>query len=48
MVVDIAPTNSLEIVEAPSEANGWARLRIRNLDRLRTLLFIRYRELARP
>jgi hypothetical protein len=48
MEVEVAPANSVEVLEAPSPANGWARLRIRNLDRPRTLLFVRYREFTKP
>ena len=40
--VELSPS-TLEILEAPSAANGWNRLRIRNGDRKRTLIFIRYR-----
>jgi serine/threonine-protein kinase len=44
--IEVAPANSVEILEAPSQANGWSQLRLRNLDRPRTLIFIRYRELG--
>ncbi len=48
MQVEISPQDSLELVEAPSAANNWSRLRIHNSGRARTLIFIRYRKLAQP
>ncbi len=47
MQVEISPQDSLDVLEAPSAGNGWARMRIHNSGRSRTLIFIRYRELSK-
>lgn len=44
--VEISPPGAVEIVQAPSESNNWARLEVRNRGRERRLFLIRYQELA--
>lgn len=44
--VEVSPPGTLQIVETPSVSNGWARLRIVNQGRTRSLFLIRYRNLS--